>query len=91
MKTRRKKWLEVEVCLMKVANQKKKSVGLLSVNEVNMINMTIKVNTVLVSSSPDSNVSTKRYGPVIIYWQKLTTDAFAYCMPSLDEALLVCR
>ncbi|CAF0919219.1 unnamed protein product [Didymodactylos carnosus] len=106
----KEKWLEVEVCLMNWSDQQKKSSGLLAANEVNMINMMIKVDTgcselalpkslveklnldyvdtVLVSSSTDNNVSIKRHGPVIICWNELIAEALAYCMPSLDAALL---
>ncbi len=48
----------------------------------------VYVDTVQVSSSTDNNVPIERYGPVIIYWDGLVYEATAYCMPSLDSALL---
>jgi hypothetical protein len=48
----------------------------------------VYVDKVQVSSSTDSTVPTERYGPMIIYWDGHVFEAIAYCMPSLDSALL---
>jgi hypothetical protein len=48
----------------------------------------VYADTVQVSSSTDSNVPIERYGPAIIYWDGHVFEATAYCMPSLDSALL---
>ncbi|CAF1323738.1 unnamed protein product [Adineta ricciae] len=45
-------------------------------------------DTVSVSSSTHNNVLIKRYGPVLIHWERIIAPAYAYCMPCLDAPLL---
>ncbi|CAF1371897.1 unnamed protein product [Adineta ricciae] len=45
-------------------------------------------DTVSVSSSTDNNVLIKRYGPVLILWERIIAPAYAYCMPCLNAPLL---
>ncbi|UJR22275.1 hypothetical protein I4U23_025335 [Adineta vaga] len=59
--------------------------GLLSPDQVNLVNMTIKADT---RFSTDTNVSIERHGPMIIYWKGLIANAIAYSIASLDTSLL---